>query len=177
MIHEIRPWMLQEDLSLFDIITFDDGLYSQYVNYKHFLKFDKPLIFFISSGIVCDENTEQNTEYLSCSDAHKCFFTNDDKSNYMKWSQIHEINQTEGCEIGGHGYKHIRFSNEKLKIIHIKLKEDIEFMQNEFSIHHLKPISFCFPYNEEYIFQRRLLQDEGYERFFGEERIAIEDIR
>ena len=56
MIHEITPEVLQKDLSGFDIITFDDGLYTQYLNHKHFAKFNKKMIFFISTSIIRPEN-------------------------------------------------------------------------------------------------------------------------
>jgi len=176
MIHEIRNWMLKLDLSDFDIITFDDGLYSQFVFYEHFLQFNKPMIFFISSGIVCGENEIQSSSFPSCSDAHKKFFNNGDKTNYMKWTQIHLL-KNHGCEIGGHGFNHLRLKNEKIVNIHKKLSEDIDLMIKSFNSNNIKPISFCFPYNKEYVLYKTLLKNKGFINFYGEERIAIESLK
>ena len=174
MIHEIRPWMLRLDLSAFDVITFDDGLYSQYVHYKDFLKFKKPLIFFISSGIICDEDVEQNQEFPTCSESHNSFFVNRDASNYMKWSQIKEMNSVDGVEIGGHGYLHNRLKHMKIKEMYSFLLQDTTDMMTVFHKQDIDISSFCFPYNEEYMFYRSILTEVGVNNFFGGERIDIE---
>jgi hypothetical protein len=177
MIHEIRPWMLDLDLSDFDILTFDDGLYSQYVYYKHFLKYDKPMMFFISTGIICPENVQQNEDFPICSDAHQLFFKNGISNNYMKWSQIKEISSTDGCEIGGHSHNHKRLRHIKIKPLYDILKYEINTMMTSFSEQGISIDSFCFPYNEDYIFYKLLLEEVGIKTFFGAERIDIETLK
>jgi hypothetical protein len=62
MIHEIRDWMF--DLPLHNyVLTFDDGLYSQYYFLDKFKTIDTEKIFFISTGILCDENEIQSTTF------------------------------------------------------------------------------------------------------------------
>ena len=48
MVHEVEPWMFNLDLSSFDLITFDDGLYSQFFYRSEFLKLNIPLKYFIT---------------------------------------------------------------------------------------------------------------------------------
>ena len=177
MIHEIRPWMFELDCSDFDIITFDDGLYSQYVHYKEFLKFNKPLIFFISSGIVCDEEVEQSMEFPTCSDAHKSFFVNKNRHDYMKWSQIKELSLVDGCSIGGHSHLHNRLRHMKIRPMYDILLQDTTEMMAEFHKHDVDIFSFCFPYNEEYMFYRSILGEVGITNFFGGDRLDIETFK
>lgn len=177
MIHEVEPWMLELDLSEFDIITFDDGLYSQYKNYKHFLKFNKPLYFFISTYIVCEEDEVQNEDTLSCSLSHKLFFENNDKTNYMKWSQIKEIYNTSNCYIGGHSHRHLRFKDLPLKEQVNKSALDIFKMMQFFNEHGIKISTFCYPYNEEVIGYVAALRKYNINVFFGNERISIESLK
>lgn len=160
-IHEITPEMLSHDLSHIDIFTFDDGLYSQYLYYKEFLKYNKPLIFFISTNIVCQENYEQNTKTIKSSIAHSKAFSGD-YSYFMKWSQIKKLSTEKNCYIGGHSHLHempdmkCKFS-EQLK----KDKKDIKNMLSEFDKHNIQIKYFIFPYNIEILSYSLLLKKIG----------------
>jgi hypothetical protein len=177
MIHEVEPWMLELDLSEFDEITFDDGLYSQYKNYKHFLKYKKPLLFFISTNIVCEEVRTQNEEVIKCSDAHKLFFEDNNKSNYMTWNQIKEIEKTSNCKIGGHSHFHKKYKSKKIKEIYEKLTNCTKTMMDIFNQQEIKIIDFCYPYNKNYPLYETILKKEEIINFYGEERIAIEELK
>ena len=176
MIHEVHPWMLDLDLSEFDIITFDDGLYSQYRAYKHFLKFDKPLYFFISTDIVCPKKTKQNKDIVSCSESHKRFFENGDLSNYMKWSQIKEIYNTKNCYIGGHSNSHQRIKSLPLKEQSEIALNDVFIMISKFRENEIEISTFCYPYNEEILGYNASLKKFGIFSFFGKNRTPIEEL-
>jgi hypothetical protein len=176
MIHDVRDWMLKLDLSDFDVITFDDGLYSQYKHYKHFLQFGKPLYFFVSTDIVCPEREQQVKETVDSKTAHDLYFKEGNRKFYMKWSQIKEIYNTEGCHIGGHGHTHKRLRGEPLVWAYQTVKDECENMLNTFKEHNISIDSFGFPYNEDIFGYRPTLKVEGVKDFFGNERIRVEDM-
>lgn len=173
-IHEVHDWMLEMDLSGFDFITFDDGLYSQYKNYKHFLKYQVPLYFFISTGIVCEG--EQDKTVISCDEAHE-FAKKYDNRYYMTWDQIKEINSNYHCFIGGHSHSHPRLSGLKLKEQYEIAKQEVHTMQEEFKKHGINVYRFCYPYNEEIIGYKSELKKYGIFDLFGKDRIAIEELK
>ena len=177
MIHEVHPWMLELDLSEFDVLTFDDGLYSQYKNYKHFLKFNKPMYFFICTGSICPDETYQNNEVISCDDAHELFFDYGDRTNYMRWSQIKEIHQTENCFIGGHSHYHPHLRNHKMLDQTLLIKADVQEMMAEFKKNDIKIDSFCYPYNYQAMGWQHYTQKHGVNKYFGSERTPIEDLK
>ena len=177
MIHDVQPWMLDLDLSNFDVLTFDDGLYSQYNNLEHFLKFGKRMYFFICTGCICPEETKQNNEVLSSKYAHELFFDYGDKTNYMKWSQIHEINKLKNCYIGGHSHYHPYLNNNKLIDQSLIVKSDVEMMLKEFKQQDIKIDSFCYPYNFESFAWAAYCVPNKINTFFGKERTPIEDLR
>jgi len=171
MIHEFKKDFL--DLPLEDyILTFDDGLYSQYLFLDELLKIDTEKYFFISSGIVCEEDIKQDNTYITSYDAHKKAFKGN-FTNYMKWSQIKEINNKKNCYIGGHSHYHNIGTADCVECI-IK---DNRSMIYEF-IKHLEriPIDFCFPYNYTTPLYKEILTLKGIENFYGSERININDI-
>ena len=168
MIHEITPAVLKKDLSEFDIITFDDGLYTQYLHHKHFSKFKKPMYFFISTNIVC--LSKQSEEVIFCADAH-IKSRNNNFENYMNWEQIKELNDL--YNIGGHTHTHPRIKSNKILHQYKICKQEIDNMLNIFEEHKIQISSFCFPYNEDIIGYRSLLKGCT---FFGKERIPVESL-
>ena len=166
LLHEIKEWMLDVDLSVYDLITFDDGLYSQYQHLEHFLKFKKPIIFFIAANMVCEENHIQNNEIVSCVQARQEFL-NGNKSNYMKWSQINEIKNI--IEIGGHGFNHIK-NIYKYKDI----RDDTNLMIQKFESQEIFIKSFAYPFFIETFMYKLYLQSIGIKNLYGNERLEIE---
>lgn len=168
MIHEFAEWMLDLPLEKY-ILTFDDGLYTQYMYLDELMEIETDKIFFISTGIVASEDTVQSNEFIQCAAAHEALFASGDTSHYMKWSQIKELHNRPGCEIGGHSNMH--------NSVNIRnILSDTRLMNNTFKTHELYPKSFCFPYNQENEVYRRLLIHNGYEHFYGKDRIDIYDI-
>ena len=173
MIHEITPEILSLDKSVydeFDILTFDDCLYTQYLNHKHFAKFNKKMIFFLSTNIICPENINQSEQIIYCGNAHKKAF-NGNFENYMKLSQIQELSKF--YEIGGHGHNHILFKNSVYSFD--KIKEDTDIMVSKFKEYNLDLNSFCFPYNQDNTFYKIYVKKLNLQ-IFGDERIPIEFI-
>ena len=176
MIHTVTEEHLKLDLSEYDVITFDDGLVSQYRHYKHFLSFGKPMYFFISTDIVCPEDVEQSTDNVKSGDAHDNYFNGDDLSDFMKWSQIRQIYNTENCHIGGHGHTHTRFKQEPFIKAYKIIKKECELMMDEFDRQGIKIESFCFPYNEDVFGYRPTLKEKGVTKFFGKERHDVDPL-
>tara|TARA_E500000318_G_C3472159_1_gene176969 strand:+ start:190 stop:744 length:555 start_codon:yes stop_codon:yes gene_type:complete len=171
MIHEFKKSFLNLPLEDYTL-TFDDGLYTQYKFFNKIKNIKTKKYFFISSGIVCPEDVEQSDEFITCAQAHKKAFKGD-FSNYMKWSQINEINKTENCFIGCHSHFHMRKTADCVECI----ISDNRYMLNDFSKHLGKiPDIFCFPYNKETGLYKEILFKKGFTEFFGDKRINIDDI-
>lgn len=175
MIHEIHDDIFALDLEKY-VLTFDDALYSQYLALNKLKKLSTEKIFFISTGIVCEEDEEQSDEFISCQEAHRRFFENGDKKHYMKWSQIKEIAQTEGCEIGGHSHLHQRHETKGLRKVYEDIKNDTDAMFETFKKRGIEINCFCFPYNKKYFLYEEQLKKRSITRFYGDERIRVEDL-
>ena len=168
MIHEVAEWMFDLPLQNY-ILTFDDGLYTQYKHLDKLKKINTRKIFFISTNIVADEHVNQSDDVIKCDEAHKLYFENNDTSHYMKWSQIQTISTACQCEIGGHSHNHER--DPGFNII-----ADTKLMKQTFNKHNLNPSTFCFPYNDESYIYKQILEKHGFTEFFGKSRTDIYDI-
>lgn len=168
MIHEVAEWIF--DLPLQDYtLTFDDGLYTQYLYFDKINKIDTDKIFFITTGIVATEQTTQTNTFITCSAAHDAFFNTGELKHYMNWSQIKKIAMEPECSIGGHSHYHNR-PNMKTMI------NDTNLMCDAFKQQELQTDCFCFPYNDECEVYKRVLQKRGFKKFYGSNRIDINDL-
>lgn len=169
MIHEFSEFMLSLPLEDYTL-TFDDGLYTQYIHFDKIRELDTDKIFFISTGIVAHEDTVQSDEFIECAEAHGELLKTGNLKHYMKWSQIHEISEDPRCEIGGHSHMHVRQSifnmvNDTNMMSH--------FLEKQFD----HPITkFCFPYNESSPVYRALLTHYGFTEFYGADRLDIYEL-
>ena len=145
MIHEVNDKVLKavETLDRDSIITFDDGLYTQFQYREHFVFF-KRVIFFVNPSIICESVENQSDEYIQCHNAHKkafkgCF------ENYMTLEQIQRISKESmyNFEIGSHSYNHKYFKDSKSLIKDIQ--DSLDFFENR----NIPIKSFCFPYNQD----------------------------
>lgn len=170
MIHEVGEWLFDLPLQSYTL-TFDDGLYTQYHYLKRLIKIDTDKIFFISTNIVADATTTQSSEYITCDKAHEKYRLADDRSNYMNWEQIKEIDMSPRCSIGGHSHEHMRAPTSA------QLVSDTSKMSKRFREHGIKTTSFCFPYNKEHNMYRAILQAKGFKEFYGAERTDVNEIR
>lgn len=168
MIHEVAERMF--DLPLHEyVLTFDDGLYTQYVHLDKIRNINTDKIFFINTGIVATEQTEQSDEFIECRVAHDKLFKNGDLSHYMNWSQIHEIAKDPQCEIGAHSHMHIKHTG-------FTTVKDTKLMMEHFRSNGMVPTSFCFPYNDDNEVYRCLLKQYGFTKFYGKDRVDIYDL-
>lgn len=168
MIHEITENILNinlDKLKEFDILVFDDGLYSQFKNYKHFLKLNKPLYFAITTSIICNEDIIQNENVEPCHIAHEKAFKGNFE-DYMKLSQIKEIYNNKNCFITGHNHYHKVYKDIK------GAKNDFIMMNEFFKNNNIKIDSYCFPYNNENSMTSIFLKK--YNKVFGKNRTPIE---
>jgi hypothetical protein len=170
MIHEFHEEFKNVLLSD-DLLTFDDGLYTQY------LAKDLPQekIFFISTNIICEG--KQSHDVVPCHIAHARAFAGD-KSSYMTLSQISDL-MDNNTIIGGHSHNHTNLNTLSSlvdKVNHIK--EDTELMLEWFEKNlNYQPTHFCFPYNNDMGgLYKGLLKKYGFLHFYGDERIPIETL-
>lgn len=168
MIHEVTEEILKIPKSKFlsfGLITFDDGLYSQFLNRKFFYDLDIPLVYFISSSIICPEGEKQSKQCISCSEAHSLFFEHKNLKHYMKMSQIRTL-QFEGCEIGSHNHSHKYYTDFN------DFKNNLNTSLDYFESFGLKISKYCSPYNQDYKLGEMYVKSKGLE-YFGAERIDI----
>lgn len=172
MIHEVNKNIFKLPLENY-ILTFDDGLYSQYHFLEDFKKVKTQKIFFISTNIIC--NSDQSKEIINCVSAHEKAFKGN-KENYMTKEQILEIMNSPDCEIGGHSHFHKKIGHfEKLKSKADHINEDTELMMDWFKKElNFIPTKFCFPYNDNLNgLYNILLKKHKFKEFFGRERISV----
>jgi len=173
MIHECSTKFTHLPLENY-VLTFDDGLFSQYVFYQEIKHISTPKIFFISSNIICQGS--QSLDYPACSAAHKKAFSGN-KEDYMTLEQIKELQLDPWVTIGAHSHDHTRltqFSSLAEKVKHIQ--QDTESMIKWFEENlEIRPRAFCFPYNEDLDgLYKGLLKKWGFTDFYGNERTPIE---
>jgi len=158
------------------VLTFDDGLYSQFYYYPEFAKIPTQKIYFVSSGIICTGT--QSLEFPCCVDAHNKAFDGNTE-DYMTIDQIKELMKDPLVEIGGHSHNHTRIRHERLtdRIAHVM--KDTTAMLEWFDANlGFKPTSFCFPYNDSAQgMYPAILKRYGFTSFYGGERTAIETLR
>ena len=168
MLHEIEDNMFDYPLQDY-ILTFDDGLYTQYIHFDKIKKIDTEKIFFINTGIVASEQTDQSDEYIKCHLAHNKLFKTGDLSHYMNWSQIQEIGRDPQCEIGAHSHMHVRHTG-------FNTIRDTKLMMKCFSDKNFNPERFCFPYNDDNEVYKCILRQHGFTKFYGMNRVDIHDL-
>lgn len=168
-IHEFKESYYNINFSQFDVLTFDDGLYSQFQHLDFFESFNKPLIFFISTGIV--SNGIQSDKATHCADAHLKARQNNFE-DYMTWQQIEELASKH--EVGGHSHTHPDLSKLKFVQQTQAAKKEIDEMMHSFKEHGITISKFCFPYNDRIVGYAHYLKQYGITDLYGDGRISIE---
>lgn len=174
MIHEWKDEY--KNLPLEDyILTFDDGLYTQYEALPYLKSLDTEKIFFVSTGLVCPDYQYQSTIFITCQEAHQKAFEGN-VQNYMTWKQIKEIQDTDKCEIGGHSHSHTHLAKIKsLKNMYEFFKEDTRLMVNRFHDEGIKITKYCLPYNYDNVFNTSLIKKYNF-KIYGNERVDINSL-
>jgi hypothetical protein len=178
MIHDVNEDILKLPLDQY-ILTFDDGLYSQFYYWPLIREIDTEKIFFITCSYVSDYSMERpvfNGKYyrfMDCINARQDFEKSGDRSQYMSLCEIYKI-YSEGGIIGGHSYFHKKY--EKGIILDLlEFKYDTERMIKWFDeLLKIKPTHYCFPFNKEKLLMREILRRYGFTNFYGNERVPVE---
>jgi hypothetical protein len=177
MIHEVTDHVKNYKFFESDLLTFDDGLYSQYLYHNELNNNKNKKIFFISSNIIRSRNINPSSEVITCSLAHDIFFKTNNNKYYMSLKEILELNNNNNIIIGGHGHYHLNlrfYNNLNLKDYFKIIKEDCDNLINFFEKNNLKLTHFCWPYNhEDRLYKALLLRYNKDIIFFGQERIDI----
>lgn len=175
MIHDMREEFF--DLPLSDyVLTFDDGLFSQWFYFDKLKNIDTDKYFFISTKFISSGNQSLN---FPCSiEAHNKARAGN-YEDFMTVEQIQQIHNTPRCHIGGHGHAHVRLRElsrltDKIRCI----ADDTKQMMHTFdSLLGITPTSFCFPYNDSIDgMYPAIVRRFGINTFFGRERISVESL-
>jgi hypothetical protein len=134
----------------YQVITFDDGLYSQYYYYNQLREIFPytTFIYFISTDII-NQDADNTIIDIDCRMAHIRYFDKGDCSAYMTITQIKNLADSRNCIIGGHGHKHYFPSIGKhgLKKDYQNWKDDFHSMERWFKDNNLELDYYCCPYN------------------------------
>lgn len=175
MIHEMSKRLLGLPLEDYTL-TFDDGLYSQYLFWEQIQQINTQKLFFISTAIVCSE--VQSSKFITSAAAHE-------KSragiydDFMTLAQIQELAQDSQVTIGGHSHSHTRLNTfgslyDRAKYIKQDTAQMIEWFDKNLQTF---PEHFCFPYNEDLdSLYQGLAKKQGIKYFYGRERIPVETL-
>lgn len=175
MIHEVYEEIFNLPLEDY-ILTFDDGLYTQYQYTDRFAALNTEKIYFISSNIVCSDT--QSTDFITCSLAHNKVFESGNRENYMTLEQIRELSKLPRVTIGGHSHNHVNMVSYSLsaKVQHIR-QDTIDMIAWFEKNLDRRPEHFCFPYNNGLGgLYGALLKEYGIIYTYGSERIAVETL-
>ena len=185
-IHEVTPAILgipKETLEQY-VLTFDDGLYSQYLHWELFSDIPTTKIFFISPAQLT-EGLRPQIPNITSSLAHANFFGEGDTSAFMTKKQVQKL-KLHGAIIGGHSFQHYREQNLVTDVkgpitLEAKfrfLKEDTQKMLDWFAkeLHMPEIEHFCFPYNNEYkgLYPSIIKGLFNIRNVYGQERISVE---
>lgn len=154
-IHEITPEILnipKETLAKY-VLTFDDGLYSQYLYWDFFKDIPTEKIFFITPKALHEGNESDQIEDISSAEAHQLFFEFNSTKAFMSLDQLGKL-RIAGVTIGGHSFEHTdQDTIAQLSLEHKfkLLKYDTEKMTQWFKRYlDLDIKHFCYPYNNDY---------------------------
>lgn len=174
MLHEIDDNIFKIDLEKY-ILTFDDGLYSQYMLIDRLCEINTPKYFFISTNIVCDEDINQSTDIVACTAAHQRHFNYKINDYYMKWSDIKDLKSRDDCYIGGHGHTHACYIGQNIPFKHII--QDTNQMLITFKRElNYSPRAFCYPYNYTTGGYSEFLRTKGIHTIFGSDRLDCKQL-
>ena len=175
MIHEVDERLFELPLADY-VLTFDDGLYSQYHYFQRINEIDTQKIFFISTNIICIG--DQSTEYISSKHAHDKYFETGNAENFMTLAQIKELMGHPQVIIGGHSHNHTDIRNMKLVERLTLIRKDTELMVTWFETNlGFRPRHFCFPYNNNSDgLYNAALKEYGIVKCHGRERIPVETL-
>ena len=132
------------------LLTIDDGLQSFYNNAWPILKKNEiPFLLFV--------NTREVGSF-----------------NYMDWSQIKEIHQSEFAEIGNHSHSHEYLVNESPEVIRKDIVKSINIFKNKLGTNSK---FFSYPFGEYSLEFKEIIKDLEFEFAFGQHSGVIDETK
>mgnify|MGYP002885410375 CR=1 FL=1 len=151
----IHPENFKKDLSKNKkqrkiLLTIDDGLLSFYENAWPILREKKiPFILFV--------NTREVGSF-----------------NYMNWSQILEIHNTDHAEIGNHSHSHEYLADEDPETIKSDILKSIEIFKEKLG---KNSNFFSYPFGEYSLEFKKIIKELGFDYAFGQHSGVIDDTK
>ena len=181
--HEVNDEIVKilNDKHSKNLLTFDDCLYTQYM-YRNQID-NRNRIYFLCPTLLNNSNI-QNKEYITCYDAMRKHFFDNDNSSYMTLNNIKELID-EGYTIGAHSYFHANLKYKFNKVYNISYSplcndnsdyaiKDTELLVEWFDKNlGYVPKQYCFPFNQCTDKLIELLKRYGFTEFYGNNRIEI----
>lgn len=171
-----------------DLLTFDDGMYSQYI-YSNDIK-NNNRIYFICPSLI-NTNNKQSDKFVTCFTAMAEHFNNGNNEFYMTINQIKDL-MNKGYKIGAHSFshRHIKYeinssiinhymANTKGSLLCVKdeeyIKNDTEKLIDWFKCNlNIIPTDYCYPFNQKTEKLENILKMYGFINFYdGVNRIMI----
>lgn len=183
-VHDVCEDLFRLNLNEY-ILTFDDALYSQFYYWECINKLGNDTILFIpTNAIIISDYVRKrfNSEFIKFKDCYEAldeWKCNNKRNHYMTLGEIKFLIKYYNIRIGGHSHNHMHprmYGNtlyDRIKFI----KNDVKTMFEWFKKHlNIRPVDFCFPFNEEDYFLKIILEEEGITNFYGQERTEIETL-
>lgn len=185
MIHEFTPVKLKALKSIvteLDVLTWDDGLLSQYACIKSMCDVGATCFVGITTGIAETASRQAETkEYtpvidIKCDEAHRVYRESGDAGAYMTWEHIKDL-EASGAIIVGHGHQHLDVRN--LPIVEqgqLVMKDTVD-MRSSFMVNlGYTPSGYIYPYNYSKGILDAVIKSYGHSVRFGSERVAVETL-
>lgn len=172
-------------LNDYDILFFDDCLYSQYVFLKNNIDVLKQkqiiCVFGFSTGIHREEDHSPRY-YAKCANSHDRVHFGDISAydNYMSLPELFEICKFDNVFIACHGQFHLQLQSEKLVQRSKKFIDDVKNAHSDLVKFNLNTDIFVYPYAFDDIIGSNLtLRQLGYKFIFANKqnlRIVFESL-
>lgn len=176
-IHGIDPKFFGK-LQLRDyVLTFDDGLFSQYYYWPLLRNLPVKKIFFITTNFIGVDGLGKRKywkgkmqEFPNCFEALEDYRETGNKENYMRLEELQEIMQEHNVIIGGHGHNHIKFYHNRNQ-----MEQDVISMMEWFDKHlGFRPKHYAYPHYVSPVGMDAILRKYGIKHTYGDWRIEIE---
>lgn len=174
MVHEVDERLFDLPLEQY-ILTFDDGLFTQYKYIDQLLEIPTTKVFYITTGTICTHTNYQSQRFITCTEAHEKYFNTGVTEDYMTWNQIRNLSSLQGCYIGAHSHSHKNYRHDNLPVSHII--DDVKIMKRSFmdNLGYI-PEEFCFPYNYMPAVYSRYIQHKGFKTTYSTNRVDVNDL-
>lgn len=161
MIHHVQDWMFDLPLANF-VLTFDDGYRDHWDTFQQFLAIATPKIYCVTGAWI-------------------------GQPNFLSVDEIKHMMQYPDVQIAAHGFDHWRWValgrgdvyehtlEHMMSVMTADTQKTVEWFDQNLGF---VPQKFCYPYNDTvHGVYTQILQQHGFQEFYGAERIDIERFR